>query len=270
MRLPVPGTGMRTGMTARAATACPGGAGLRCCRHGHVLPGQDRPTLRPRPAVSGRPVWPGPRRAVIALALPSQSTPAHCLWVSVFPALSTTNYYEINIRSMFGPIYRELQRGMWTNLSFLSMHRVCITISQVGVPLWARPDGWIPSISTGCAQARDRYAQDIHMLCTQSLLLRSGLPDLWPADPAVQALLVRRRGTQSCRGVHRWPGVGSRTWPLPRSRSVDQTIPRSATVFGQTGRILQARGHDRGTSHCEHPRAIGEQALWWRARRRSH
>lgn len=189
---------MRTGMTARAATACPGGAGLRCCRHGHVLPGQDRPTLRPRPAVSGRPVWPGSRHAVIALALPSQSAPAHCLWVSVFPTLSTTNYYEINIRSMFGPIYRELQRGMWTNLSFLSMHTVCITISQVGVPLWARPGNGIPSISTGCAQPRDRYAQGIHMLCTQSLLLRSGLPDLWPADPAVQALLLRRRGTPSC------------------------------------------------------------------------
>ena len=30
-----------------------------------------------------------------------------------------------------------------------------------------------------------------------------------------------------------------------RSRHVDQPIPRSATVFGQTGRTLQARGHDR-------------------------
>ena len=268
MRLPVPGTGTRTGMTARAATACPGVPG--CGAAGTVTSCRARIG---RHCDRGLQRAPGLARSApccYCACVASQSAPAHCLWVSVFPTLSTTNYYEINIRSMFGPIYRELQRGMWTNLSFLSLHTVCITISQVGVPLWARPAGGFPSISTGCAQPRDLYAQDIHMLCTQSLLLRSGLPDLWPADPAVQALLVRRRGTQSCGEVHRWPGVGSRAWPLPRSRSVDQTIPRSATVFGQTGRILQARGRDRGTSHCEHPRAIGEQALWWRARRRSH
>ena len=64
---------------------------------------------------------------------------------------------------MFGPICRELQRGMWTNLTCLSMHRVCIRISQVEVPLWARPGIGIPSISTGCAQPRDPYAQGIHM-----------------------------------------------------------------------------------------------------------
>ena len=149
---------------------------------------------------------------------------------------------------------------MWTNLSFLSLHRACITISQVDALLWARPGGGIPSISTGCAQARDRCAQDIHMVVHTKPVAAQ-----WP--PRSVAGRSGRAGTARAtarhpvlRGVHRWPGVGSRARPLPRSRSVDQTIPRSATVFGQTGRILQARGHDRGTSHCEHPRAIGEQA----------
>lgn len=171
---------------------------------------------------------------------------------------------------MFGPICRELQRGMWTNLTCLSMHRVCIRISQVEVPLWARPGIGIPSISTGCAQPRDRYAQGIHMFVHNKPVTAQ-----WP--PRSVAGRFGRAGTARAtarhpvlRGVHRWPGAGSRAWPLPRSRSVDQTIPRSATVFGQTGRIFQARGHDRGISHCEHPRAIGEQALGWRARRRSH
>jgi hypothetical protein len=44
------------------------------------------------------------------------------------------------------------------------MHRMCITISQVEAPLWARPVSGIPSISTGRAQARDHCAQDIHMV----------------------------------------------------------------------------------------------------------
>jgi len=66
MRLPVPGTGMRTKMTARGGRCVSRGAGLRCCRHGHVVPGQDRPTLRPRPSAGA---WFGPVRAVLLLRL---------------------------------------------------------------------------------------------------------------------------------------------------------------------------------------------------------
>ena len=92
---------MRTTMTARAAAACPRG-----CRAAVVLPARSRlaglGSAGTAAAACGQraPGLPGPRRVVIALALPSQSARLTVSLVSVFPTLSTTNYYEINIQSM--------------------------------------------------------------------------------------------------------------------------------------------------------------------------
>ena len=92
---------MRTTMTARVAAACPGGAGLRRCQHGRVLPGYDRSAPRPRPAVGERLVL--PRSTSCCYCGCAALSKARRLTVSgfrSFPALSTTNYNEINKRSM--------------------------------------------------------------------------------------------------------------------------------------------------------------------------
>jgi hypothetical protein len=158
---------------------------------------------------------------------------------------------------MFGPIYRELQRGMWTNLNFLSMHRVCITISQLEAPLWARPDGGIPSISTGCAQARDRCAQGIHMFVhimpvtaqrpPRSVAGRSGRAGTARATARHPVLrgeytdgLASARGRGRCRAAGTWirRSQGQRQYSdkraVPYKRGVTSGVPAAVSILARS------------------------------------
>ena len=85
------------------------------------------------------------------------------------------------------------------------------------------------------------------MLCTQSLLLRSGLQDLGPADPAVWALLVRRRGT--CLAGEYTDGLASAR-ERGRSRAAGTWISRSQgqRQYSDRRAVPYKRGRDRGTA----------------------